>query len=304
MPISLPPISRRRFLAGSLAAGAGMILAPPAWTAGRPIDEHSWALLSDSHLAANPDTVSRDVNMAANFKAVVREVCGLERPPAAVLVNGDLAFNTGESGDYALVKEMLQPLREAGLPVHLTLGNHDERARFWEVLPDAKAEKRPVVDRQSALLPSSRVNWFVLDSLEKVNSTPGFLGEAQRDWLNRALKENAGKPAIIVCHHNPQVMGDPKNGLQDSEQLMAILRPLQHVKALIFGHTHDWGVQQDVSGIQLVNLPPTSYVFTRGRPSGWVLAGLREQGMRLEFHCLDPKHAANGQVVDLKWRAA
>ncbi|MDB6109641.1 MAG: Metallophosphoesterase [Pedosphaera sp.] len=303
MPIHLPPVSRRRFLSSSLAAGAGLLLAPDLFGAGRKTDPHSWALFSDLHLAADREKVSRGTNMAGNFEAAVREVCALKRSPSAVLISGDLAFNTGESGDYTVVAEMLQPLRAAGMPIHLTLGNHDDRNHFWDALTDVKAAARPVADRQTALLRSPRANWFVLDSLETTNSTPGLLGDEQRTWLARALDANPDKPALIVVHHNSLLKGDAKLALKDSDQLFDILRPRKQVKAYIFGHTHDWGATQDVSGIHLVNLPPTAYVFTEGKPNGWVHATLERHGARLELHCLDHQHPAQGQVVDLKWRA-
>jgi Icc protein len=303
MPIHLPPISRRRFIANSLITGAGLLLGPDLFAASRKIDTHCWALISDIHLAADRQKIARGTNMADNFKAAVLEVCALKRTPSAVLISGDLAFNTGESGDYAVVTKMLQPLREAGMPVHLMLGNHDNRDHFWETLTEAKAAARPVVDRQTALLRCPRANWFVLDSLEKTNSTPGLLGDEQLAWLARALDENKDKPALVVVHHNSLFAGDPKLALKDSDQLFEIIRPRKQVKAYIFGHTHNWEIKQDVSGIHLVNLPPTAYVFTEGKPNGWVHATLQRHGARLELHCLDQHHPAQGQVVDLKWRA-
>ena len=113
-----------------------------------------------------------------------------------------------------------------------------------------------MADRQTALLRSPRANWFVLDSLEKTNSTPGWLGDEQRTWLARALDENPDKPALVVAHHNPLLAGDAELALKDSVQFFDILRPRRQVKAYIFGHTHRWETTQDVSGIHLVNLPP------------------------------------------------
>ncbi|MEK7781379.1 MAG: phosphohydrolase, partial [Verrucomicrobiota bacterium] len=76
------------------------------------------------------------------------------------------------------------------------------------------------------------------------------------------------------------------------------------VKAWVYGHTHNWKVTQDASGVHLVNLPPVAYIFREGDPSGWIHATTRGDGMRLELRAIDPKHKAHGQVVDLKWREA
>ena len=75
------------------------------------------------------------------------------------------------------------------------------------------------------------------------------------------------------------------------------------MKAYVFGHTHDWQVTQDASGIHLINLPPVAYVFTPGKPSGWIHASFRDDGARLEMRCIDPTHPAHGNVTELTWRS-
>jgi len=300
MPIHLPPISRRRFLAGSAAAGVSFIFGQKLFAA-QPTDPHSWVLLADTHIAADRDQIGRGVNMADNFKTVAQEFIALPKRPAGVLIDGDCAYNTGEQGDYATLTELLQPVRQAELPVHLTLGNHDERDHFWGALTEAKAAKRPVADKHVGIVRTPRVNWFLLDSLETTNVTPGLLGDAQRDWLAKTLDANADKPAIVFAHHNPK-KDDAPAGLKDTEKFFAIIEPRKQVKAYIFGHTHNWNVTKTESGIHLINLPPVAYIFEKGKPNGWVHATLHPDSLRLEMHCLDRTHKDHGQVLDLKWR--
>ena len=300
MPIHLAPISRRRFLIRSLAGAAGLSLGPALLAATKRTDENSWALLSDTHLAEDRAQLGRGINMADHFTIVSRELLALPKRPAGVFINGDCAFNSGEKGDYALVAEMLRPIREDQMPVHLSLGNHDNRERFWEAFEEEKAAKRPVADRQVALLPTSRANWFVLDSLETTLSTPGLLGQEQLDWLAETLDANPHKPALVLIHHNPGISGNL--GLKDTVALFEVIRPRKQVKAYIYGHTHAWRVEQDDTGLHLINLPPVSYLFHEGDPAGWVHATLQQKGMRLELRCIDHAHKAHGQIHDLKWR--
>ncbi len=304
MPVHLPPLSRRRFLASTAIAGAGLLFPGALRAAEKPVDENCWALFSDTHVAADRKTVARGINMTGHFEAVSREVLELPKRPARVLVNGDCAFNSGEEGDYATFVQLLKPLREAGLPIDLTVGNHDVRERFWNALTTAKDTKRPLADRNVALLKTPLVNWIVLDSLEKTLQTPGIFGGEQLDWLARTLDANKDKPVVVMGHHNLTFFGGANMAAKDSEQFMAILRPRTQVKAYFFGHTHVWQHKQDESGIHLVNLPPVAYVFQEGQPSGWVQATLEREGIYLQLHCLDHKHKDNGQVLDLKWRAA
>ena len=78
MPITLPPISRRRFLASTVVSGAALAFRS-SWTyAGAEESSDHLALVSDTHIAADPAHVARGVNMADHL----REVCGqiLELP--------------------------------------------------------------------------------------------------------------------------------------------------------------------------------------------------------------------------------
>jgi Icc protein len=258
-------------------------------------------LLSDTHLAADKSLVSRGVNMADHFQQVARELVALPKRPAGVFITGDCAFNRGEPGDYAIVKELLQPIRADGLPIHLALGNHDNRQQFWEAFREEKAARHPVPDRQTALLKTPSVNWFILDSLEKTQSTPGLVGPEQLKWLAETLDAHAKKPAVVLVHHNPGLEGG-NLGLKDTLPFMEVIRPRKQVKAYIFGHTHHWSVEQDTSGIHLINLPPVAYVFREGEPSGWVHATVQKDAMHLEMRSVDPKHKAHGQTFDLAWR--
>jgi len=301
MPIHLPPLSRRSFLRGALAAGAGLTFAPELLAAARSTDANSWALLADPHIAAAPASVNRGVNMTEHLAAVAKEVTSLKERPAGAFVLGDCAFNKGLPTDYAQFSTLLDPVRASGVPLHLTLGNHDERENFWTALQEQKV-KRPVTDRQAALVSTELVNWIMLDSLAKTLQTPGLLGAEQLKWLAETLDANRTKPAVILLHHNPGLEGNI--GLIDSPALLEVLRPRKQVKAWIFGHTHHWNISQDESGLHLVNLPPVSYIFREGDPMGWVHATLRPDGMKLELRCLDPQHKDQGQIVDLKWREA
>jgi len=301
MPIHLPPISRRRFLARSLAAGAGLALAPSLLAANKKTDPNSWALFSDIHLAADHSKMARGINMVEHFATVSKDLLSLPKRPAGLFINGDCAFNRGEPGDYATVMDMLTPIREQQIPIHIALGNHDNRDTFWDAFEQEKKAKRPLEDKQAAMLQAPHANWFILDSLERTLSGPGLLGKEQLDWLGKALDENSKKPAIVMIHHNPGFTNG-NVGLKDTVELMETLRPRKQVKAYIFGHTHHWKVEQEATGIHLINLPPVAYLFHEGDPAGWVHATLSEKGMKLELRCIDTSHKAHGQIHKLEWR--
>src|SRR5215469_8273015 len=111
MPIRLGPISRRRFLARSLAAGAGLSLGPSLQASPAPVERDAWALLADIHLAADRTLVEMGVNMADNFAHVSKELLALSERPEAVLIDGDCAFASGQKADYSMVTELAEPIR-------------------------------------------------------------------------------------------------------------------------------------------------------------------------------------------------
>src|SRR5687768_13209282 len=102
MPVHLPAISRRRFIRSCVAAGAGLALGPrfldaanPAATAAvfRAADPHVWAMLADTHIAADPARLGRGCNMTDHLNHVCREIRALQTAPAGVIVHGDCAIS-------------------------------------------------------------------------------------------------------------------------------------------------------------------------------------------------------------------
>ena len=312
MPVELPPIPRRRFLAGSLAAGVSLAFGRTllggdvavdalAGTSQEASAANRFALLSDLHIHADRGTRTRGVNQFRNLRRVCREFLSAptaERP-AAALVCGDCSLTRGDTRDYATLLSALQPVRKGGVPVHLALGNHDHRGRFRQALRPLLQEPgyREMTDRHVGVLASPHANWFLLDSLDHTNAIPGRLGSRQIAWLSSALDANPNKPALVFVHHPP----GGEEALTDYRSLMAALLPRRQVKALFYGHTHFWSVSQ-YQGLHFINLPPVAYLFRKGDPNGWVDARLKPGGATLELRCLNPRHPRHAETHHLEWR--
>ncbi len=318
MPLHLTPSgsssSRRHFLKS--LAGAGVVLSSPIGRAaeggGAQAKPDRWALLSDTHVAADPTLVAREVNMADNLKRVVAEVVAEAESLDGVLIDGDCAYNDGQKGDYEILGALLKPLTDAGLPVHMTMGNHDDRGPFFEALSGLATDDGLVDGKHVSVIEGTNANWVLLDSLRFVNKVEGEFGEAQLEWLAAWLEANPDKPAILVGHHYPQVFredvipGDEKikiSGLIDSEPFLALAARFPQAKAYLYGHSHDWKTKTEAAGgFHEVNLPPTAYLFNPERPNGWVRATVSGEAMELELRALDPKHPQHGEKRTLAWR--
>lgn len=303
MPVHINSLSRRDFLASSTAAVLGSLTSLSGRADDSSRDPDRWVLLADTHIAANRELIHRGTTMAKNFARVVEEISELKPRPAGIVIDGDCAFGKGEPGDYATFGELLKPVVGSGTPVHLTLGNHDHRENTRTGMKAHLPEKHILESKQVSVVTSRRANWFLLDTLDAVNSTPGKIGDEQLAWLAKALDEHADRPALIALHHNPVFQRDQATrALVDTEELFAVLKPRRHVKAVFFGHSHHWSLSKH-DGIHLVNLPPVAYVFIAGDPNGWMDLQLADTGATLRFHALDPSHSSHDRVNTLEWRS-
>jgi len=307
MPIHLPPLTRRRFLLGTLAGAGGVAVGAAWWWFGErtpPLVDPNWlALLSDTHLHADRAYVHvTKVNVWDHFRRAAREILALDTRPAAALINGDVAFKNGAAGEYLTVIDALKPLREGGIGIHCGLGNHDHRANFLAALPQDDRRVNDVGDKCVSVVRMPHADWYLLDTLDQTDVTPGRLGAEQVDWLAARLDADAARPAVIMLHHQPDLRDPPEhNGLIDTPSLLDVIRPRKQVKALLHGHLHTWNRREE-DGLHIISLPATAYVFDDRHPSGWVDAHTSPTGMTLQLRSLTADHWADKQRVEFAWR--
>lgn len=301
MPLHLTPSSTRRQFLGHLGAAVALSSQANVFAA-KEADEDLIAILNDTHVGAQQKA---DSNIPRHLRETVEWLLQLEKPPAAVVINGDLALRDGQAGDYTSFAKLISPLREAGIPIHLTMGNHDDREVFYQVLAHEKPAQSAVAARHVSVIKLAKANLFLLDSLKQTMIAPGDLGAEQLAWLGKMLDAHADKPALIMAHHNPRLGGDPihfPGGLEDSETLWQVLTARPHVKAYVHGHIHHlnyFGHQ----GIHILNTPATSYVADpKTSTTGWTMAKLSDKCGIFTTHTHLPEHAWNGTVKELAWR--
>ncbi len=289
------PISRKRFCriaAGSLAGcwawnGMARGAAPDKWRV---------ALLSDTHIPQNGEEQYRGFAPVENLRKVVTQI-EAARPEAAV-VCGDAARLTGEVGDYKMLRGLLAPIA-ATAPILIGLGNHDDRRKFSQVFPAAETPgKQNVSGKHVTVLEHPTTRIVVLDSLLYVNKVAGLLGKAQRVWLEQQLPKLSDRPLVMFVHHT---LGDGDGDLLDVDRLMSIIEPQKHVKAIFYGHSHQFRIGER-SGVRLVNLPACGYNFNDNEPVGWVDATFSGTGVALRLNAIGGNRKRDQEVFDVKWR--
>jgi 3',5'-cyclic AMP phosphodiesterase CpdA len=165
--------------------------------------------------------------------ACLADIARLHPDARFCAISGDLA-ERGEVEAYHLLERRLGRFP---LPVHLMLGNHDDRGNFRSALAS-----RPVDDAgfvQHRRIEDGRVFLF-LDTLKGPPSSAGLYDEARRDWLRTELERAAGQPVYLFMHHPPFSIAHPLMDqimLDDPEEFAALL--VGHdVRHIFFGHGH------------------------------------------------------------------
>jgi len=227
--------------------------------------------MSDTHIVAPGETV-HGADTAANFRAVVAFVRGMNLDPAFFLITGDLC-NEGDAESYTHLRRLVDEMDEFGVPVLAGLGNHDLRLPFrHEVLGETSADNEEERHYYSREIAGLRV--LMLDS-KVTGRIDGLLGDEQLTWLESQLQCPATAGDIIAVHHPCLPRGVPRPDdflLQDTAALGEILRH-HSVLGVLAGHSHvsSFGV---FAGTVHTTAPATAFLLDPSiRDGGRAVAG-------------------------------
>lgn len=190
------------------------------------------AQITDVHLGfdqGNADEFNR-----RRLNRALEALAAMQPRPNLLLITGDLAEEGDDEVSYRQLSEALSGLP---FPVHMAMGNHDSRAPFLRVFPQAPHAGGFV---QYAIddLP---LRILVLDTLEEGRHGGGFC-EARAAWLTERLAEAPDRPTLIALHHPPIDTGlswmteDP--AAPWVERLRDVVEPHGNIVALVAGHLH------------------------------------------------------------------
>lgn len=153
----------------------------------------------------------------------------------AVVITGDLTHR-GERDAY---DEFRRCLEETSLPVHLCIGNHDDRETFRAVFAD---DPRYTADAfvQYAVDDIGSHRLVVLDT-NLAGTARGLLCEARLGWLDETLAARPDTPTLVFLHHPPFKTHIPPLdaiGLDGVDGLAAVIARHPQVRSLHAGHVH------------------------------------------------------------------
>ena len=211
-------------------------------------------VLTDTHVS-NPGSLVKGKDSAALLLRTLDKAAHEHPDAECAVIAGDLV-HWGGPGEYAAFRDCLN---DRPWPIHLMLGNHDNRQKFVEAFPD-----HPRMDTGHIQQVVDVGDWrlILLDSHDETFTAPfhsGLLCDARMAWLRKQLDLSADKHLVVFVHHPPIRTffdGMDEIGLRNASELMKLLKSYQNVHQVIAGHIH-----RTISGVAS-GLPVTVFKST------------------------------------------
>jgi 3',5'-cyclic-AMP phosphodiesterase len=189
--------------------------------------------LTDTHLV-EPGQALYGTDPAWRLERAIDAIEAQHGDAEFVVVTGDLA-HAGEPAAYAALAERLGRLR---MPVHLAIGNHDDRKAFGAAFAATPIDADGFVQYA---FDAGGLRHIVLDSNEPGVSW-GVFCQRRAAWLAEELSRSASRPVHLYIHHPPCRVGIPsmdRIALRDPAALReAVLPHRARIRHLFFGHLH------------------------------------------------------------------
>lgn len=192
------------------------------------------AWLSDLHLVVPGSDLPRGVDPALRAQMCLDDIRARHADADRLIITGDL-IQLRHTGAYGLLKELLEGMP---MPTKLLVGNHDDRAAFFEVFPHMPHELGYV--QSSEVVDGHQL--IYLDTVADDGKHHGQLDSVRLQWLDIVLSQ-CDCPALLFMHHPPAMVGIPaldKMRLNVGDQaLHEILQRHKHRSVHLFcGHVH------------------------------------------------------------------
>ena len=190
-----------------------------------------FVVMSDLHVMPQGE-LSVTLDTGSRLEQAVDAVISRYADVDFCVIAGDLV-DAGQPAAYERLKTILSRLP---IPVHITLGNHDNRAAFLSVFGDSFIAATGKVDK---VIDASGYRIILLDSSEP-GRVDGVLSDTQITWLTARLAEAVDRPIIVILHHNANALHIESDNIAilDPHAFVAALKTHPDIRQVIAGHVH------------------------------------------------------------------
>ncbi len=187
--------------------------------------------LTDPHLTV-PGKPLYGLDPAARFQAAIDHIATHNADAESMVITGDLT-HWGEPEAFGFLRDGIQRLP---FPVHLVIGNHDDRETFQTAFPDVAGDENGFV--QYAV--DTEIGHFLCLDTVLEGTHGGWYCQNRLDWLTRQLARADG-PVYLFMHHPPFPVHLPRMDRISIAQADAVgdaILSSGKVQHIFFGHVH------------------------------------------------------------------
>ena len=190
-----------------------------------------FVVMSDLHVMPEGE-LSMTLDTGARLQQAVDAVIARYGDADFCVLAGDLA-DLGQPAAYEHLKSIIARLP---IPVHITLGNHDDRSAFLAVFGDGFVAETGKIDK---VIDIKGYRVILLDSSEP-GRVDGVLETTQVDWLRARLAEAIDRPVIVILHHNANALHINSDDIRilEPDAFVGALKSHPDIRQVIAGHVH------------------------------------------------------------------
>lgn len=227
----------------------------------RDTTEFKAVIVSDLHYTENTGTVSTIVPLireaCACYEAFFKEVRDMH--PDVLIITGDNT-NSGGADDVHALSAMLKQIKDAGIGIVMTTGNHDFNNMSPSVYEEAYFPLFDIHSRDTSSLSYSVLQKGVLmlamdDCTHSSNTAASFSRDTMK-WLSGQLKEaeENGWRVLFCSHHS--VLSNAGGSYTIANKDLAGTLKKAGVQLCLTGHQHSQHILTDGSLYEIISAMP------------------------------------------------
>lgn len=151
---------------------------------------------SDIHIPDKRGDLWFEVDPFQKLDNLIEYTKKLQFNPSFTIITGDMS-HTGTTQSYNHIKKYISKIQNLGGPVFPTMGTHDKRKNFSDILLGKPSHQKEPSCYYSKTIEGIHV--IAMDS-HTPGSLMGSFSKKQLDWLETELKEHKELPSVIAFH--------------------------------------------------------------------------------------------------------
>ncbi|WP_332700261.1 metallophosphoesterase [Devosia sp.] len=190
-----------------------------------------FVVMSDLHVMPEGE-LSMTLDTGDRLEQAVDAVIARYHEADFCVLAGDLT-DLGQPAAYEHLKTIIDRIP---IPVHITLGNHDDRPTFLSVFGEDFLAETGKVDK---VIDAKGYRIILLDSSEP-GRVDGVLDSGQINWLQARLAEAMDRPVIVILHHNANALHIEADNIRmlEPDAFIDALKTHPDIRQVIAGHVH------------------------------------------------------------------